>query len=261
MKIKIGSVLIGLAGWAVNMGAHAAELQVYVPGAVRPAVLSAAATFQRDTGHSVNFTFGTGGGTQQQVAKGAPADVTVLPGKSIDELEQLGLIMTESRRAVGALGVGVGIKAGKPRPAIGSEAELRATLLAARSLSYADPALGGTAGVYFATVVLPRLGIVEDLRAKTLLGAVGQDAVHHVVNGEAEIVVVQASEIVAVPGAELVGPLPKSLQKQTPYAAVALKRSLMPEVARAYIEYLVSVEGKAAFRAAGFQVDDGAREK
>jgi molybdate transport system substrate-binding protein len=154
--------------------------------------------------------------------------------------------------AVGSVGVGIGIKAGAPRPRIGTSDELRAALLAARSITYADPAKGGTSGTYFATVVLPRLGIAEQMKSKTVLTAVGEDAVRRVANGDSEVVIVQASEITAVPGAELVGPLPRELQNDIPYTAVVLKTSRSPEAAKAFVNYLVSPAGVAAFRAAGF---------
>lgn len=229
------------------------EISVYAPGGVRSALQTAAAAFERATQCTVKFTFGTGGGVQKQVAAGAPADVTVLPSAGIDELEQLGVLAPDSRAEVGRVGVGVGIKSGMPRPKIGTPDELRETLLAAKSITYADPARGGTSGTYFETAVLPRLGIGEQIRSKTALTAVGMEAVERVANGQSEIVVVQTSEIVAVPGAELVGPLPPSLQNAIPYAAAVLRASKATEAARAFVSFLLSPSGSAAFKAAGFE--------
>ena len=236
-----------------------AEIKVFAPGGVRSALLGAASSFERETGNKVIFTFGTGGGIQKQVAGGAPADVTVLPARGITELEQKGLTVQDSRVAVGSIGVGIGIKAGTPRPKIGTPEEFRESLLAAKSITYADPARGGTSGTYFATVVLARLGIAEQLKSKTVLTAVGEDAVRRVANGESEMVIVQASEITAVPGAELVGPLPKELQSNIPYAAVVLKTSKSPDAAMAFVKHLISPPGLAAFRAAGFVMPDSPR--
>jgi molybdate transport system substrate-binding protein len=148
--------------------------------------------------------------------------------------------------------VGIGIKKGAPRPKIGTTEEFRESLLAAKSITYADPARGGTSGTYFATVVLGRLGIAEQLKSKTVLTAVGEDAVRRVANGDSEMVIVQSSEITAVPGAELVGPLPREIQNDIPYAAVVLQTSREPNAARAFVNYLMSAPGLEAFRAAGF---------
>ena len=236
--------------------ASGAEIRVFAPGGVRSALVGAATSFERETGNKVTFTFGTGGGIQKQVADGAPADVTVLPSGSIADLERRELTAKDSRVQVGSVGIGIGVKNGAPRPRIGTPEELRASLLGAASITYADPARGGTSGTYFATVVLPRLGIAEQVKTKTALTAVGEDAVRRVVNGDSEMVIVQASEITAVPGAELVGPLPKELQNEIPYAAVVLKMSQSPDAALAFVKYLISPPGLAAFRAAGFALPD-----
>ena len=251
--LSIGLSVIFLLLCTPNSVATAAEIMVFAPGGVRSALLGAATSYERETGNKVNFTFGTGGGIQKQVAGGAPADVTALPSAGIADLEQKGLTIQGSRVAVGSVGVGIGIKAGAPRPKIGTVEEFRESLLAAKSITYADPARGGTSGTYFATVVLGRLGIAEQLKSKTVLTAVGEDAVRRVANGDSEMVIVQASEITAVAGAELVGPLPKELQNNIPYAAVVLKASKSPEAAQAFVKYLVSPPGLAAFRAAGFE--------
>ena len=254
--LSIFLLAFSLLLYAWPSSAISAEIMVFAPGGVRSALLGAASAFERETGNKVNLTFGTGGGIQKQVAGGAPADVTVLPSKGIAELEQKGLTMQETRVAVGSVGVGIGIKAGSPRPKIGTSEEFRESLLAARSITYADPARGGTSGTYFATVVLGRLGIAEQLKSKTVLTAVGEDAVRRVANGESEMVIVQASEITAVPGAELVGPLPKELRSDIPYAAVVLKTGKSTDAARAFVKYLISPPGLAAFRAAGFAPPD-----
>ncbi|MGZ6223267.1 MAG: substrate-binding domain-containing protein, partial [Syntrophales bacterium] len=130
-------VFAGILG-SLPIGATAAELSVYAPGGVRSAVEGAAAAFARRTDHTIKFTFDTGGGIQKQIAAGAPADVTVLPSKGISELEKNGLTALDSRLEVGSVGGGIGIKAGTPRPKIGTLEDFRETLLAAKSITYAD---------------------------------------------------------------------------------------------------------------------------
>ena len=74
-------------------------------------------------------------------------------------------------------------------------------LLSAKSIVYADPAKGGASGVYFARV-LDRLGIAEQLKAKTIL-VPGAQAAEVVARGEADFGIGQASEIVPVTGAQV----------------------------------------------------------
>jgi molybdate transport system substrate-binding protein len=151
------------------------EIMVFSPGGTKAVLLTAAGSFERETGCKVNFTFGTGGGIQKQVAAGAPADVAVLPSSAVTELDQQELTFRDSRAEVGRIGVGVGIRAGAPRPRIATTEEFKDALLAAKSITYADPDRGGTSGAYFAQVVLGRLGIAEQLKSRTVLTAVGGD--------------------------------------------------------------------------------------
>ncbi|MGA3208805.1 MAG: substrate-binding domain-containing protein [Dehalococcoidia bacterium] len=101
--------------------------------------------------------------------------------------------------------------------------------------------------------MLPRLGIAEQMQGKTTLTAVGEDAVRPVTNGASEFVIFQSSEIVAVPGAELLGPLPASIQNAIAYAAVVLKSSKTTDVAQAFVTFIDFPFGRTAFQAAGFQ--------
>jgi molybdate transport system substrate-binding protein len=73
-----------------------------------------------------------------------------------------------------------------------------------------------------------------------------------VADGLSEMVIVQTTEIVAVPGAELAGPLPKEIQGAIAYAAVVVKSSGAPDLADRFVRFLASPPGRAAFEAAGF---------
>jgi molybdate transport system substrate-binding protein len=117
------------------------------------------------------------------------------------------------------------------------------------SFVYIHPAHGGTSGVHFAGV-LRGLGIVDAVRDKALLWP-GGSAAEAVVRGQAELVVHQISEILAVPGVTLVGPLPAALQKVTTYAAGLAARSAAPEPARSLIAYLARAELQAKLAVAG----------
>jgi molybdate transport system substrate-binding protein len=217
-----------------GMGAQS-EIMVFSPGGTKAVLLTIAESFERETGDKVNFTFGTGGGVQGQILGGAAGDVAVLPSSGVAELGQQGFTVKDSQVEVGRIGVGVGIRAGAPRPRIGTTEEFKSALLDAKSITYADPDRGGTSGAYFAQVVLGRLGIAGQLKGKTVLTAVGGDAVRRVADGQSEMVIVQASEITAVPGAELVGPLPDEFRNDLPYAAVILKKRRSPELGRALV--------------------------
>jgi molybdate transport system substrate-binding protein len=147
--------------------------------------------------------------------------------------------------------VAIAVKAGAPKPDISSADALKRSLLAAKSIVYADPAKGGASGVYFAQVI-DKLGIAEQLKAKTILvpGAQSGDVV---AKGEAEIGVAQASEIVPVSGAQLVGPLPGEFGSVTQFTAAIGAGSKSSEAAKSLIEFLTGPSATALFKAKGFQ--------
>jgi len=74
--------------------------------------------------------------------------------------------------AICKVGAGVVVPAGNPKPAIASAEDLKRALLAAKFIVFADPVRGGAAGIHIAGVI-EKLGITEQTRPKTRLGAGG----------------------------------------------------------------------------------------
>jgi molybdate transport system substrate-binding protein len=136
-------------------------------------------------------------------------------------------------------------------PDISSVDAFKQTLLTARSIVYADPAKGGASGVYFARV-LDRLGIAEQMKGKTIL-VPGAQAAEVVARGDAELGVAQASEIVPVAGAQLVGPLPGELASTTVFTAGIDAPSKSPEAAKTLIKFLTGPEAASRFKTKGFE--------
>jgi molybdate transport system substrate-binding protein len=147
--------------------------------------------------------------------------------------------------------VSVVARAGAPKPDISSVDAFKHTLLAARSIVYADPAKGGASGVYFARV-LDRLGLAEQLKGKTIL-VPGAQAAEVVARGDAELGVAQGSEIVPVAGAQLVGPLPGELASMTVFAAGIGAANQSPEAAKALIKFLTGPEAASRLKIKGFE--------
>ena len=150
---------------------------------------------------------------------------------------------------VGKSYVAIGVRSGAPQPDISTVEKLKAALLAAKSISYADPAKGGASGVYFAKVI-DRLGIADQMKSKTVL-VPGAQAGELVAKGEVEMGVAQASEIAAVPGTKLVGPLPGELHSEIVVSVGIGSTSKDPAAAKALIELLTSPTGAAVLKSKG----------
>jgi molybdate transport system substrate-binding protein len=205
-------VLLILAG---IVPAAAADLKLLTAGAFKSVALEIIPEFEKRTGHKVTVDNDTAGGLSRRVAAGEYFDVVVMPPLGLGPF--LGSKVVESSaKALARAGIGVAVKEGAAKPDISSVDAFKKALLAARAIAYVDPASGGSSGIYLAKL-FEKMGIAEQLKSKTVLVKGGLVA-EKVASGEAEIGMQQASELMAVPGAVLVGPIPLDVQNYTIYS-------------------------------------------
>ena len=238
---------IGLAMLAQT--AWSAELKVFCPGAVRGVVTELAVTFQHATGHSVKFEYGTAGAVAKRVGAGEAGDVAITTAGSLTGLQEQGFISTGSKRDLGAVGVAVAVRSGAPLPDVSTPETFKKTMLEAKSVMYADSALGGQSGIHTAKV-FETLGIADAMKPKTMLRPGAPQGL--VAKGEIELGIGQMSEIVAAKGVQLVGPLPASLQNTLVFSAGIVANTQNAEAARAFIAHLATAAAREQFKAAGF---------
>lgn len=229
----------------------AAEIHVLCAGAARGSVVPLIEPFQRESGHTIKFDYGTAGQILAKLKEGQRPDVVIVTSTVIADLEKAGTVVAGSAAPLGRTGIGVGVLDGAPSPDISSVDAFRRALLAARAVAYIDPAVGGTSGKHFAGV-LARLGIEAEIKPKAVL-VPGGYAAERVAKGEADIVVHQISEILPVKGVKLVGPLPPELQLYTTYTAALLAGTPNAEAARAWIRYLSGPAGRKSFSDRGLE--------
>lgn len=249
------STLVHRLSWAaltalalVAPPALAAELVVYSTGAVRSVVTALAEVFHQETGHTVRLSSATAGEVQAQLEKGAVADLVIAPEATIQRLAAKGLAIAEARHVIARVGMGVAVREGSPRPAIDSAEAFRQALLDAPTLTYSDPAAGGTSGRALMTLI-DQLGIGAAVRAKASPGT--GYVCEKVARGEVALCVHQISEILPVSGVVLVGPLPPALQQVTAYVAAPTPRGADAPLAQAFIELLTRPAMRERFASAG----------
>lgn len=228
----------------------AAELTVFSAGAVKPALSELAPQWEKATGHKLTLSYHTAGDLRRKLAAGERADLIILPLENFAALDKEGLTDAASRRDLGAVGIGVAVKAGAKKPDLSSEDGVKRALLDAKSVTYMDPNRG-TSGKHIDEVVLPKLGVREAVRAKARLGEGGMIA-ESVAKGEVELAFQQMTEILPVKGIDVVGVLPPTLQKTTVYSGALLVGSAHAKEATALLDALSRNEGRATFLAKGF---------
>jgi len=229
-----GFALVLVAG--VSTSSSAAEIKVLVAGAYKGVLVALQPAFEQKTGHKLVVDNGTAGQLAKRVNDGEAFDVVVVPTGGMKELVAAGKVAADSVADVARVGIGVAVKAGSPAPNIGSVDAFKQALLAARNVAYIDPAAGGSSGIYL-DKLFERMDIAAQVRAKAVLVPGGYVA-ERVVSGEADLGIHQISEILAVPGATLVGPLPAEIQNFTVYAVGIASKSGQAEIARSLVGML-----------------------
>jgi molybdate transport system substrate-binding protein len=181
----------------------------------------------------------------ERLRAGATADLVFLTAAGLADMARAGVVQAGSVTDVALSYVGVAVKAGTPKPDIGSVEAFRAALLGARSVAWSRI---GASGLFFAELIR-RLGIEEALLAKGHI--VSGFTAESVASGEAELAIQQISELMVVPGIEVVGPLPADIQTVATFSG-GLMRDARPEAA-SLLRFMVSDVMVPILRRAGLE--------
>jgi len=233
--------------------AFGAEIHVMISGGFSAAYRTLTPQFEQATRHKVVTVQGPSMGDTAQaipnrLRRGERADVLIMVDSEFDELIRQGRVVPGSRVNLARADIGVAVRAGSPKPDIGSVEAFKRTLLGAKSIAYSDSA----SGVYLASVVFPRLGIADQLAGKSkMIPAEPVGAV--VARGDAEIGLQTISALIPVPGIEVVGPIPAEVQKATIFSAGILVGAKEAEAGRALIQFLASPAAAPAVRKTGME--------
>ena len=222
----------------------AAEVRVMISGGLSAAYNALVPEFERTTGNKVITAYGPSMGTTTnaipvRLERGEPADVLIMVGYALGDLVKQGKVVPDSRVDLVNSKIGVAVKAGAPKPDISSADAVKRALLAAKSVAYSDSA----SGVYISTEMFEKLGIAAELKDKARK-IPATPVAEIVARGEAELGFQQISELKAVSGVDIIGPLPDSLQQVTIFSAGIAAVSKEPEAGRALIKFLASPAAK-----------------
>ena len=215
--------------------------------ALRGVLVSIANTVRTQTNLSFAATYRSTNMALGMIAKGVTADMLIVTREAIDTLERKGIIVAGSTADLARSRIGIAVKAGAPRPDISSVDALRRTLLDAKSVAFSRL---GASGVHFSQVI-EQLGIIDEVRRKanisdTFIGEV-------TARGDAEIAVQQISELKAVSGIDIVGPLPDEVQQILVFSAGVFRAASNPDGAAKLIAYLADSSLEPVIIATGLE--------
>jgi molybdate transport system substrate-binding protein len=184
----------------------------------------------------------------QKVPAGEGADILVLVKAAMDKLVEQGFIDASSRLELVHSRVGLAVRTGAPLPDISSLEAFKAALLNARSVVYSR---AGASGIHFESV-LEKLGIADAVRARATVIPAGFTA-EKLVSGEADLAVQQISELMVVPGVEIVGGFPEDVQTVTSFSAALMRDAPNAAAGARFLASLQTPEAVKAYLAGGVE--------
>jgi molybdate transport system substrate-binding protein len=228
-----------------------AQVKVIISGGFSTAYREVLPEFEKSTG--IKVTTGSGASQGQgpltiasQLERGEPFDVVILSREGLEDLQAAGRIMPGSDVDLATAAIGVAVRAGAPKPEIGTVEGLKRTLLRAKTIALPQ----STSGIFLREKVFPRLGI-DGSRIKVTER--GSQAANLVATGEADIVVQPVSELMSVTGIQYVGVIADELQLIQMFCAAVVKGSNEVEASKQLIAFLSSERAAAVIRKNGME--------
>lgn len=229
------------------------ELRVMTSGAFTAAHLALIPQLERLTNKKIvtaSTSIGTGDmSIPSRLKRGEVVDIVIVADHVLRQFIDDGFVLREGYTPIARSVIGMAVRAGAPKPDIGSVDALRRTLLNAKSIGYS----ASVSGQYLTTELYQRLGIADQVLPKSRMIGGGERVGAVVARGELEIGFQQMSELLPVPGIAHITPLPEAVQKVTSFSAGVAATAPDRAAARAIIAFLASPAAAKAIRESGLE--------
>ena len=243
--LALTALILGLALLPIA-GAKAAEIKVIAGGSMTSLLKELGPQFEQISGHKLIIHFDSTPNIIARINADTPFDLVVVPIDVFGNADARAHFVPGPSIDIARVGYGVAVRAGAPKPDVSTPDALKKTLLAASSIASVPASAAGA----YVTKVFERLGIGEEMKAKTKAQAGPPQIAPAVANGEAELGVFLTNVLIA-PGVELAGPFPAELQQELVFTAAIAADSKEADAAKALIDYLKTPAALAAIKAAG----------
>lgn len=245
---SIAASLAALLLWAPNT-VLGADINVLSAAGIRGVVVEIGLQFEHSTGHKIVAKYVGGPVVRQTIMADENFDVAISQPAEIDRLIKDAKINPRTRADIAYSGMGLGVRKGAPKPQINSSDSFKAALIKAKSIAYAGD---GASGEFFLKL-FERLGIADIVKPKLKSMPAGTPAAEAVARGEAEIVLLSVPSILAVPGVDLVSPLPADIQYYSGFAAGIVATTKQPAASEAFITLLKSPSAAPVIKKNGLE--------
>ena len=236
------------------MSDTAGEFRVMTSGAFTAAHLELIPQLERLTGKKV-VTASTSVGTGQssianRLKRGEVVDIVIVADTLLRQFIAEGLVLEAGATPVARSSIAIAVRAGAPKPDIGTLDALKRTFLQAKCVAYS----ASVSGEYLTGELYQRLGIAGEMMGKSRFVGGGERTGAVVARGEADIAFQQMSELKPVPGIEHITPLPPEVQKTTVFSAGVAAKAPDPDLSRKVIGFLASAQAAAAVTRSGLEL-------
>jgi molybdate transport system substrate-binding protein len=231
------------------------EIKVLSTTAMKTSLDDLLPEFEQSTGNKVMMHYAPSAKIKQRVADGEETDVAIATAEGLQDLVQNNKIVASSRADLAQSRVGLAVQKGAPKPDISSPEKFRQALLHAKAIGTSNPVGGGASGAHIAKL-FQDLGIADAVKDKTIFGPGGPAGLigNFLVRKEVEIGLQQIPELMAVPGIDIVGPLPDEINTITVFSAGLSSGAKQDQAGTALIQYLTSPKAKAVMKSKGMEI-------
>ncbi|MGH6670907.1 MAG: substrate-binding domain-containing protein [Xanthobacteraceae bacterium] len=228
------------------------QLHVLISGGFSSAYQKLVPEFERTSGLEVKTGSGAsqGNGPQTiaaQLARGVPADVVILSREGLHDLMAADRIAAGTDTDLARVPLGVGVRAGSPKPDVSTVEGFKQILLTAKTVAVPE----STSGIWLMADLFPRLGIADRINVRP--APRGTDATRMVAAGEVDITVQPVSEILLAPGVSFAGRLAPQIQFVQTFSAAVVAGSKQIEGSKRLIDFLASPRASSAIRDSGME--------
>jgi molybdate transport system substrate-binding protein len=244
----IAAALAALLSSLSANGGQSAELKIFGSRVTRMIMADIGPQFAQATGYTPVVVTDAAAVMKRRIEQGEPFDLAVLVNFQTDDLIKAGRLAADSRADVMKAGIGVAVQRGAPKPDIGTVEAFKRALLDAKSITY----LKEGASTLYLDRLFARLGIADALAPKTIKPDT-ESVSERVAAGEVELGLIVIPNILSVPGAELVGPIPPEVQSYIVFTAAVSAQSPNQQAARALIKLMTSPSVVPMIKAKGME--------
>jgi molybdate transport system substrate-binding protein len=216
--------------------------------ATRLVLAELAGAWRARSGVDVAFESVGGVDAAKRVGAGEAFDLAVLDADALEKLVATGRVVADSQTGLVRSGVAIAVRAGAPRPDVSSEEALKRAVLAARTLGHST----GPSGTALLNL-FERWGILDELRSRIVQAPPGVPVGKLVADGQVELGFQQLSEMMNVPGIDVIGPMPPGCGIVSTFSAGLCAASTQPEAVRDLIAFMRSPEAAEVKRRHGME--------